>query len=65
MSTSHTFHIPVMGIGFTIDSPIKIAHLGIDSSMSMVDDLLTEKMREHYCKEENLTFIPISDKTED
>ena len=46
---SHTFHIPVMGIGFTIDTPIKVAHLGISSVISLVDDILIEKIRKHYC----------------
>lgn len=44
----HQFHIPVMGIGFTIDSPIRVAHLGISSVVSIVDDLLLEKVRKHY-----------------
>ncbi len=28
MKKGHSFHIPVMGIGYTIDSPLKVAHLG-------------------------------------
>jgi len=44
----HHFHIPVMGLGFTIDSPIRLAHLGINSVVSVVDDLLLEKIRKHY-----------------
>jgi len=44
MKKAHSFHIPVMGIGFTIDSPIKIAHFGIDSVVSLVDDELIEKI---------------------
>ena len=44
----HHFHIPVMGLGFTIDSPIRVAHLGISSVVSIVDDLLLEKVRKHY-----------------
>ena len=27
----HTFHIPVMGTGYTIDTPLKVAHFGISS----------------------------------
>ena len=34
----HSFHIPVMGLGFTIDTPLKVAHYGIDSVISIVDD---------------------------
>ncbi len=43
----HSLHIPVMGTGFTIDAPLKVARYGISSVMS-VDDNLMEKMREHY-----------------
>lgn len=52
----HHFHIPVMGTGHSIDSPIRIAHLGIDSVISVVDDMLCEKIRKHYCNEFNFTF---------
>ena len=38
-----------MGLGFTIDSPIRVAHLGINSVVSVVDDLLLEKIRKYYC----------------
>ena len=40
MPKKHTFHIPVMGTGFTLDTPLKVAHLGIDSVVSIVDDVL-------------------------
>lgn len=52
----HQFHIPVMGTGHSIDSPIRVAHLGIDSVISVVDDLLFEKIRKHYCSEFNLPY---------
>lgn len=61
----HTFHIPVLGLGYTIDSPIKVAHYGISSAISLVDDILMEKMREFYCKKFDLPFQHISAKTED
>ena len=61
----HTFHIPVMGLGYTMDSPVKIAHYGISSVISLVDDISMEKMREFYCKKFNLPFQSISPKTED
>ncbi len=44
----HTFHIPVMGLAFTIDSPIRVAHLGISSVISIMDDDLIEKIRAFY-----------------
>ncbi len=45
----HTFHIPVMGTGFSIDTPIKVAPYGITSVISLVDDMLIEAMRKYYC----------------
>lgn len=44
----HTFHIPVMGTGFSADTPIRVAHFGISSTISIVDDLLLERIREYY-----------------
>jgi hypothetical protein len=49
-----------MGIGFTIDSPLKVAHLGIDSVISLVDDILIEKMRKMYCQKYQLPYEEIS-----
>jgi hypothetical protein len=63
--TAHSFHIPVMGIGFTIDTPVKVAQFGISSVISLVDDSLMEKMREFYCTQLNIPFIPITQKDED
>ena len=65
MTTTHTFHIPVMGIGYTIDSPIKVAHYGISSVISLVDDILIEKMRAHHSRKHRKPFKPITDKFED
>jgi len=56
----HLFHIPVMGTGHTIDSPIRVAHLGITSVISIVDDHLTERIRAWYAKEFDLPFNSIS-----
>jgi hypothetical protein len=65
MAKAHSFHVPVMGIGFTIDSPLKLAHLGIDSVVSMVDDILVEKIRKMYCEKLELPYKEISAKVED
>ena len=65
MTNGHSFHIPVMGIGFTVDTPAKVAHYGISSAISLVDDILVEKMREFYCKKFDLPFQAISDKIDD
>jgi len=59
LQNQHQFHIPVMGTGHSIDSPIRVAHLGINSVISVVDDLLCEKIRKHYCKEFNLPYTNI------
>ena len=56
VQNQHLFHIPVMGTGHSIDSPIRIAHLGIHSVISVVDDLLCEKIRKHYSTEYNLPY---------
>jgi hypothetical protein len=64
-SEGHTFHIPVMGIGFTIDTPLKVAHLGISSVISLVDDILIEKMRKFYCEKIGHPYHAITEKMED
>ena len=61
----HNFHIPVMGIGFTIDTPLKVAQYGINSVISLVDDILIEKMRKYHCFKNEMEFIAISEKEED
>jgi len=55
-TNNHIFHIPVMGLGHSVDSPIRVAHLGINSVISIVDDLLLEKVRKHYCKKWDLPY---------
>ncbi|WP_024480686.1 hypothetical protein [Cellulophaga baltica] len=62
---THNFHIPVMGIGFTIDTPIKVAHLGIDSVISLVDDILIEKLRKMYATNFNQSYQEITENSED
>ena len=48
--SAHTFHIPVMGTGFTIDTPLRVARYGISSVISLVDDVLIEQMRKYHCE---------------
>lgn len=55
----HTFHIPVMGLGFTIDTPIKIARYGINSVVSIMEDELIESMRAFYAEAYQLPYVPI------
>lgn len=61
----HFFHIPVMGTGHSIDSPARVAHLGINSVVSIVDDLLCEKIRKYYSEHFNLPFKGIPRTAED
>jgi len=61
----HTFHIPVMGLAFTLDSPIKIAKYGISSVISIVDDFIIEKINEYYSNKFEIPFKAISIKVED
>lgn len=56
----HTFHISVMGTGFTVDTPLKVARYGISSVMSIGDDGLLEDMRKFHSEHNNLPFKPIS-----
>lgn len=61
----HTFHIPVMGLAYTIDSPIRVAHYGISSVISIADDELIEKMRLFYSTKFNQPYQEISQKIQD
>ncbi len=63
--TPHSFHIPVLGIGYSIDTPAKVAHLGISSVISLLDDMLMEKMREFYSEKFDIPFQEISEKIDD
>lgn len=59
-STPHRFHIPVMGLAYTIDTPIKVARFGISSVISIIEDRLVEMMRRHYYPTINKEYLPIS-----
>ena len=61
----HNFHIPVMGLAYTIDSPIRVAQFGISSVVSIIDDEIVERMRDFYSKKFNFDFKEISIKSED
>ncbi len=65
MNKQHTFHIPVMGVAYTIDSPLKVAPYGIDSVISLVDNVLLEKLRESYSNKFLLPYKAISKKVDD
>lgn len=61
----HTFHVPVMGTAFSIDTPVKVARYGIHSVISLVDDTLIEQMRKFYCEKEGEAYTPITKYDED
>ena len=61
----HTFHIPVMGLAYTIDSPIRVAKYGISSVISIMDDELIEKMNAFYSEKFNLPYHEITQKIHD
>jgi len=63
--SAHTFHIPVMGTGFMIDGPLRVAKYGISSALSLVDDVLIEQMRKFHCEREGEPYEEITSEEED
>ncbi|WP_405576883.1 hypothetical protein [Winogradskyella sp. Asnod2-B02-A] len=61
----HNFHIPVMGLAYTIDSPIRVAQYGISSVISIIDDELIEKMNSFYSEKFSLPYQEITKKAQD
>jgi hypothetical protein len=61
----HSFHIPVLGLAFSIDTPLRVARYGIASVISIVDDVLIERMREHYSKLHGKPYTIIDPHEED
>ncbi len=61
----HKFHIPVMGLAYTIDSPVKVARFGISSVISIVEDNLIEVMRSYYYPTIQQEYHPINTNEED
>ena len=61
----HSFQIPVLGTGFTIDTPLKVAQFGISSVISLVDDTLIEQMRKFHSEKNNFSYSPIKKGMED
>jgi hypothetical protein len=59
MNSPHSFHIPVMGLAFTVDSPVKVARFGISSVVSIIEDRLIESMRKYYYEKNEWKFKPI------
>lgn len=61
----HSFHIPVMGTGFTIDTALQVARYGISSVISLVDDTLVEQIREFYCQKYHEPYEQITRSDQD
>lgn len=61
----HTFHIPVMGLAYTIDSPIRVGKYGISSVISIMDDELIEKMNAFYSAKFEIPYQEITQKIYD
>ena len=61
----HSFHIPVLGLAFSVDTPLRVARYGIASVISIVDDILIERMREHYSNLHGKPYTAIDQKQED
>lgn len=64
-SSYHKFHIPVMGLAYTIDSPVKVAQYGIASVVSIVEDKLVEMMRSYYYPTIKQEYKPITEQEHD
>ncbi|MHA3789491.1 hypothetical protein ACX0HA_14865 [Flavobacterium hauense] len=64
-NNTHTFHIPVMGLAYTIDSPIRVAHYGISSVISIMDDDLIERMNAFYSEKFSIPYQEITKKIND
>ena len=61
----HSFHIPVMGLGYTLETPLKVAKYGISSVVSIMDDTLLENMRRIKSRQNKVPYLPIGDKVPD
>lgn len=65
LTSPHRFHIPVMGLSYTIDTPVKVARYGINSVVSIIEDNLIELMRKHYYQEADKNYFSITQNDDD
>ncbi|MBL7690221.1 MAG: hypothetical protein JNM41_01405 [Flavipsychrobacter sp.] len=61
----HTFHIPVLGLSYSVDTPLKVARYGISSVVSIIEDEMVEKMRGFHATRNGIPYTYISDKEPD
>ncbi len=54
-----------MGTAFTADSPLKVAHYGINTVIALADDVLLERLRKYYSQLHNLSYNEIRNNTKD
>ena len=54
-----------MGTAFTADTPLKVAQYGIDSVISIVDDVLLERLRKFYSDQYGYDYVAISKSSKD
>ncbi|MFW9930937.1 MAG: hypothetical protein ACFFD1_16230, partial [Candidatus Thorarchaeota archaeon] len=64
-NSTHLFGIPVMGTGFTIDTPLRVAKYGISSVIPLVDDFLVEQVRKFHCEKRGEPYEEISNSNQD
>lgn len=65
MNVPHNFHIPVLGVCYTVDSPLKVARYGISSVVSIIEDELLEDMRRYHSLQNGIEYRAISNKETD
>lgn len=53
MTQIHKFHIPVLGAGYSLDAPVKVAHYGISSCLALMDYIAIETLYKYHCQKEN------------
>ncbi|WP_164111914.1 MULTISPECIES: hypothetical protein [Sphingobacterium] len=61
----HKFHLPVLGLAFSIDSPLKVGKYGISSVVSIVDDELIENIRKYHALCNGVEFERINKSKDD
>lgn len=61
----HTFHIPVLGLSYSIDTPLHVARYGISSVVSIIEDELVEKMRAYHCLKSGESYRAITKNEQD
>ncbi len=54
-----------MGIGHSVDTPIRVAPFGISSVISLVDDILLEKIRRYYTEKHDLPYAKLARNEQD